>query len=253
MQLKIVDGNAVEPHPQANLISYVIDGRVAIDAGALGLLPLHEQKQIQAVFLSHAHVDHIATLALFIDNVYVPGPRCVKLYGSASTIADLQQHLFNDRLWPDLVRLSASESPFLEWEEIRHGQSVDVHGLQLTAFDVDHSIPTLGYVAATAESAVALVSDTAPYQPIWDFLNQIEQLKAVFLEISFPDSMQWLAEKSKHLTPSWFLAETQKLTQPVDWFITHVKPEYARAIAEEVSQLRFAHCQLAMASQIYEF
>ena len=72
------------------------------------------------------------------------------------------------------------------------------------------------------------MADTAPCDAIWDFLSEVKGLQAVFLEISFPDSLQWLAEVAKHLTPRDFLAETRKLKQPVNWFVTHMKSNMPR-------------------------
>ncbi len=108
MRLKIVDGSETTSRNQANLISYVVDGHLAFDAGALGLMPLVEQNRLKTIFLSHSHVDHIATLPLLIDNVYKPTPECIKLYANTATIADLKRHVFNDHIWPDVFRLCYS-------------------------------------------------------------------------------------------------------------------------------------------------
>jgi ribonuclease BN (tRNA processing enzyme) len=253
MQLMVVDGAATEPHRQVNLMSYVVNDFCAFDAGALGLLALEQQNAIRSIFLSHSHADHIATLPLFIDNVYLPGPDCVKLYANASTIADLQAHIFNDRIWPDLLRISKQESPFVEFLEIKHGQQIEVDNLQVTAFDVEHTLPTLGFVIEDEHAAVAIVADTAPCDSIWRFLQNFENLKAVFLEISFPNSMQWLAKAAKHLTPHDFLGETRKLERHVEWLVTHVKPEFAEAIAQEVEGLQMDNCRFALAAHNYCF
>ncbi len=57
------------------LVSFLIDDTVAIDAGSLGLLAdLDRQRGVRHVFLTHEHVDHIASLPIFLENVYDPGP-----------------------------------------------------------------------------------------------------------------------------------------------------------------------------------
>lgn len=254
MQLTVVDGNDAQPHPQCNLLSYVINRSLAVDAGAIGLMSPARQKEIKAVFLSHAHADHIATLPLFIENVFTPGPECVTLYASDDTLASLRRHVFNDQIWPDLERLAGGDSPFFKCQSICAGDVLQVGDLQVTPFDVDHTIPTLGFLIEEPETAIAIVSDTAPCDTIWEFLSDTPRLQAVFLEISFPDALAWLAEKSKHLTPSTFLAETRKLRREVQWYITHVKSEHAEQVGLEVASLGLAsHYEFAIASRDYRF
>lgn len=259
MQLRVVDAGNPRQGFQSSLISYVVNEQIAFDAGALALMPLDEQRKISTIFLSHAHADHIATLPLLIDNVYAPGPECITLYANQSTIDNLRQHVFNDRIWPNVFQLGTSDSPFVELKPLAHGQSVCVDECRVTAFDVNHSIPTLGFVIEDQHVALAVVADTAPCDAIWELLSKIEKLRAVFLEISFPNSMSWLAEIAKHLTPNDFLAETRKLKQlaqarrPIQWFITHMKLEHAEMIEREVAELPIENYRFAMSGENYCF
>lgn len=253
MRVTVVDGSESASRRQSNLISYVVDEQLAVDAGALALLPLAEQKKLTTVFLSHSHTDHIATLPLLLENVYTWTPECITVYANASTIADLKQHVFNDRIWPDIFRISQIATPFIDLRAIEAGQVVQVGNKRVTAFDVQHTIPTLGYLIQDETDAVAIVADTSPCDAIWEFLSGAEKLRAVFLEISFPDALQWLADISQHLTPQNFLAETRKLQRQVEWYVTHMKPEFASQIVEEVAALELARCQFAVGAQCYEF
>lgn len=253
MRLTIVDGSENALRHQANLISYVVDGQLAFDAGALGLMPLVEQKGLTNIFLSHSHVDHIATLPLLIDNVYTPTPECITVFANSATIADLRQHVFNDRIWPDVFRLSEQATPFVEFCTIEHGQSVVVGNKCVTAFNVQHTIPTLGYLVEDDAAAIALVADTAACDAIWRFLSPFEKLRAVFLEISFPNAQQWLADVSQHLTPRDFLAETKKMPRDVEWYVTHMKPNFAAQVIDEVAALQLPRCQIAIGAKSYDF
>jgi 3',5'-cyclic-nucleotide phosphodiesterase len=54
----------------------LVDDDVLIDAGTgIGDLSLEDQKAIRHVFLTHAHLDHIAGLPMFIDCVWNTGAR----------------------------------------------------------------------------------------------------------------------------------------------------------------------------------
>ena len=253
MRVTVVDGSESASRRQSNLISYVIDEQLAVDAGALALLPLAEQKKLTAIFLSHSHSDHIATLPLLLENVYTWTSECITVYASAATIDDLKQHVFNDRIWPDIFRLAQIATPFIDLRPIEAGQVVQVGDKRVTAFDVRHTIPTLGYLIQDHSDAVAIVADTGPCDAIWEFLSAIEELRAVFLEISFPNDLQWLADISLHLTPQNFLTETRKLQRDVAWYVTHMKPVYASQIVEQVAALQLARCQFAVGAQCYEF
>jgi phosphoribosyl 1,2-cyclic phosphodiesterase len=62
------------------LVSFLINDEVAIDAGAIGLLAdLQRQQRVRHVFITHEHLDHIATLPIFLENVYEPGPDSVEV------------------------------------------------------------------------------------------------------------------------------------------------------------------------------
>jgi glyoxylase-like metal-dependent hydrolase (beta-lactamase superfamily II) len=100
--------------------SVLINDYTAIDAGSVGcLVPLERQQLIRDVFLSHSHLDHIGSLPFFLDNVYRPVPECPRILASAATFASLRSDVFNDRIWPDFVRLSREETPFLRLQELR--------------------------------------------------------------------------------------------------------------------------------------
>lgn len=253
MRIRVVDGADQAPHYQRTLISYVINDHLAIDAGGLALLPLCEQRELRSICLSHSHADHIATLPLLIDNVYQPGPDCLTLYAGRHTLHELRKHVFNGRIWPDVFQLSRPESPFVHFLEALPGQTIELGDCRVTPFDVAHTLPTLGFVIEDQQVAVAIVGDTAPCDGMWEFLSGCRHLKAVFLEISYPNSWQWLADVAKHLTPNDFLKETRKLKRDVQWYVTHMKLEHAEAIVGEVAELGIPQCQFAMGGACYEF
>ena len=75
---------------------------VAFDAGPLGLLAdLAKQERVRHVFLTHEHLDHIATLPILLENVYSPGPDCVELLGLPDVLDFIHRDIFNGRVWPD--------------------------------------------------------------------------------------------------------------------------------------------------------
>ncbi|MEK6236926.1 MAG: MBL fold metallo-hydrolase, partial [Planctomycetales bacterium] len=127
--------------------SFVINDVVALDAGALGhSLSLEEQIRIRHVFLTHSHIDHIASLPLFLENVYQTHDECVTVHASQAVLSALQQHLFNGVIWPDFIQMSQGSEPFLRLQTLEPGRSLQVEGLTVTPVAVTHPVPTMGFL-----------------------------------------------------------------------------------------------------------
>ena len=235
-------------------MTYVIDGVVAIDAGCLGLLwPLDQQRRVEHVFLSHSHMDHVASLPLYVENVYQYGPACPTIYANPETLSSLQSDLFNDRVWPDMIRLATEETPFMNFVPLEAERSVSVGPLTITPVPLDHIVPTLGFLVDDGTTAVAFVSDTAPTQRIWELANATPHLKAVFLEACFPNRMEWLAEKSAHLTTRLFADEYRKLNQPLPVIVVHIKAAFREEILNELAELNLPQMRIGSPEGVYEF
>ena len=72
------------PSDRQFLVTYLINDQVAIDAGSIGLLSdLNRQQQVEHVFVTHQHIDHIATLPILLENVYEPGPKSIEVLAGA--------------------------------------------------------------------------------------------------------------------------------------------------------------------------
>jgi ribonuclease BN (tRNA processing enzyme) len=236
------------------LASYVIDDAVAIDAGGLGFLgDLAVQSRIQDVFLTHSHMDHIASLPIFLETVFQSSDRCVTLHASAATLESLRSDVFNDRVWPDFIRLSEQGHPFVKVETLEPGRPVEAAGLRLTPIPVDHVVPTLGFLVEASGVAVAIPSDTGPTEEFWRVAGAAPDLKAVFLEASFPDAMSNLAVISQHLTPAMFASEAHKLPRQVPFIAVHIKPRFYDQVVAELEAIDLADVQVGRHGMTYEF
>lgn len=243
----VVDGHQ-------NLTSFVINDVIAIDAGCLGFLsPLKEQQAVKHVFLSHSHIDHVGSLPCFLDNIYQPDSRCPVLYSSKAVLESLRQDLFNDRIWPNLERISSPESAFFQTHELMSERPVSVAGLTVTPIDVNHVVPTHGFlVQESSGKAVLFVSDSGPTDRIWEIANSTPGLQYVFLECSFPNSMEWLALKTKHLSPALFQREIAKLQRKVQIVAVHIKTSFHDVVIQELRELGLKNLQIGGGDQVWE-
>lgn len=236
------------------LTSYLINDTVAIDAGCVGLVgEPQDQAAIKHILVSHTHIDHIASLPIFLENAYEAKRDCVTVYGSGPVLECLQQDIFNNRIWPDFIAISPKDAPFLKLATLEAGRTVDVAGLRITPVPVNHVVPTMGFVVADDTSAVVILSDTGPTEEIWEFANREPNLKAAFIEVTFPNAMTHIADLSKHLTPAMLAVEARKLDRPVPLITVHLKARFQAEIVQELDALALPQLQLVEFGKEYSF
>ena len=109
MKIRLLPGNFVDPKGFQSLTSFLIDDAVAIDAGSLGFaLPPEKLSRVRNVILTHTHVDHIASLPIFISEVFHSLDEPISLFATRESIECLREHIFNNRIWPDFERIRLS-------------------------------------------------------------------------------------------------------------------------------------------------
>lgn len=252
MQVMLVP-SALGAPPLQYLTSLLVNDAVAIDAGSLGLYgtPV-DQSRIRHVFLTHAHIDHIGSLPIFLENVSDESADCPIVHATQAVLDVIRTDLLNDRLFPDFVRLSHGGPPLVRLEPLTPGQPVQVAGLSITAAEVDHVVPTVAYLIDDGTSAFAFVTDTAPTDGIWALANQCPRLKAVFLEVTFPEDQAWLAEVAKHLTPQLFAGEVRKLRPGIAVYAIHLKPRCREQLLGELAALQLPNVTVLDPGRVVE-
>jgi ribonuclease BN (tRNA processing enzyme) len=236
------------------LTSYRINDTLAIDAGSLGWADtVHEQAHVKHILITHTHMDHIASLPIFLENTYQGNKNCVTIHGSEATLDCLRRDVFNDRVWPDFLRLGAKDAPFFRMAVLESEKTIELEGLRITPVPVDHVVPTFGFLVEEDGAAVVIVGDTGPTEAIWEYANRAANLKAVFLEATFPESLASLAAVSKHLTPALFAREVQKLKQSTRVVAVHIKARYRAEVTREMHALGIPELLIATAGKIYTF
>lgn len=240
-----------------HLTTYLINDCVAIDAGCLGFLaPVADQKQITNVLISHSHIDHVASLPLFLDNVFQPGYECPSIFASRDVWRSLTSDVFNERLWPDLSRIGDKENRFFEQRELTSEVPILVDDLTITPVLVNHVVPTVGFLIEDDHSSAVISSDTGPTERLWELGNRSsfrEKLGAVFLECSFPNDHAWLAVESRHLCTASFATEIAKINSgpPFLTIAVHLKAPMNQQICRELRSLKLANFQIGGRDQTW--
>jgi ribonuclease BN (tRNA processing enzyme) len=215
----------------------LIDDDVLIDAGTgIGDLELENIDPIRHVFLTHAHLDHIAGLPMLADRVFDENFETpLTVYAREETIRAVRDHLFNDVIWPDFARLPTAENPMLRFQICSPGDTVTIGYRNFYAVDVMHSVPSLGYTVQNSGGVFAVSGDTKTNETLWPVLNACQDLRVLVIEVSFPDEMEALAAESGHYTPRTMTEDLQRLRHEPEIWVTGMKPGEEGRIFEQVT------------------
>jgi len=228
---------------------------LALDAGALtDALTLEEQERLSAIVLTHAHLDHIASLPFLVENVFGRTGRPVEIAAPAEVLDALRTHLFNDVLWPDFSRLPDHREPTVTFRTLAPCVPNAIGGVSVTPVVVSHVVPTFGYVLDDGASSVVISGDTGPTNRFWRQVNATPGLKALLVELSFPNELQRLADLSGHLTPRTLAGELAKLERsdlPV--LLYHLKPAYVASLRREVAAMRLPNLRILKVGDTFRF
>ena len=222
----------------ARTSALLIDDDVLIDAGTgIGDLELQDLDSIRHVFLTHAHLDHIAGLPMLADRVFDESfATPLTVYAREETLRAIQDHLFNDVIWPDFARLPTPQNPMLRYHVCSPGDTITIDHRQFYAVDVMHSVPSLGFTVQNSGGAFAVSGDTKTNETLWPALNACDDLRVLVIEVSFPDEMQELAAESGHYTPRTLTNDLRRLRHDPEIWLTGMKPGEENRILEQVKK-----------------
>jgi len=213
-----------------------------IDAGNL-LLPLEEKSaQIETIWLTHSHLDHIADIAYILDNYYEERTKPLKIFALEETLEALKKHFFNGEIWPNFAQipLCGSQEMTLTYHALNVEQAYVIEkGKTITPFLGDHSVPSVGYVLREGSSAIVISADTYALEHIVRMIEEDPTITACILECSFPLRMATLAKTSKHLTAAYLFDGIRVLQgRNLKLYINHIKPVFAQEIKGEIERYK---------------
>ncbi len=134
----------------------------------------------------------------------------VEVYALAGTIAALQEHVFNDVIWPDFTRIPSEHTPFVRFREISIGQVLDLGGKRIEVLPALHTVPAVGYSVSAGRGCWVFTGDTGPNPAFWDRLSRID-VAVLVIETAFSNRETELAERSLHLAPQTLSHELESI------------------------------------------
>ncbi|MEY4592626.1 MAG: hypothetical protein RIR18_1521 [Pseudomonadota bacterium] len=217
--------------------SLLLGEKILIDAGTgVGDLSLGEMAKIDHVFLTHAHLDHVAALPLMLDSVFGMNPKPLQVFAPLEVIEALRKHIFNWTIWPDFSVIPFAEAPCVSFIPFDLGSVFPFEGGEIRALPVNHHVPAVAYEIRTPKGSTVFSGDTRVSPTFLQALKEIPLLRSLIVECAFPNQEKALAERSGHFCPD-SLCEWLGDFSVEQLCITHLKPQLADQTMREVERL----------------
>lgn len=216
--------------------SLLLDDDVLIDAGTgVGDLTLNQLTRIDHIFLTHSHLDHVTSIPFLVDTVGAMRDKPLIVHALPQTIADLQAHLFNWKLWPDFTQIPSPAAPTMRFSPVAVGASVTLGNRTITPVPADHVVPAVGYAVNSGHASLVFTGDTCGGDSLWQAVNNIDNLRYLIIETAFSDAERELAVVAKHLCPSLLVEQLAMYKRDAEVYITHLKPGEGDTIMQEIA------------------
>lgn len=254
MQVKIIGGHGgVTKNYHAT--SFLIDESLLIDAGSVASgLDIHSQLKIDHILLSHTHLDHTKDLAFICDNCFGLKGKPFEVYCHETVHKAVKNHLFNDIIWPDFSVLPTKENPTINFNNISAEKELILGQYKVTPVHVNHPVEVpkqaLGFIIEKNNKSIIFTQDTAPTERIWEVGKKLDNLVAIFCEVSFPNHLQGVADLSDHHTPQTIKEELKKMPEKVPVYLAHLKPNYQEQLIQEITDLQEPRLHILYADDV---
>lgn len=219
-------------------ISFQLNPSTVIDAGNIMRALGEDSNAIQQVFLTHAHFDHIVDLPFLIETHFEKRKLPLKIYALPETLQVLEQHIFNDVVWPSFQNIQhpTIKQPLLTFIEIEIGQEIQVENTTVIPIEAEHTAGSCGYIVKENGISCLISGDTFLNSKMVERINTDASIHSLVIDTSFPSYMDNLAEQSKHLTPKLLKQLLAEIQRPIKVYPYHLKPAYEQEIIDELKQ-----------------
>ncbi|MFY9089837.1 HD domain-containing phosphohydrolase [Arcobacter aquimarinus] len=222
-----------------NTTSFQIFKDIIIDAGNVLNSLGNEAKDINHIFLTHSHADHITDLPFIIETFFEERKTPLTIYALEETIEVLKTYSFNNVIWPDFtkIKLLNSNENSLILKKIKLNEIISIGEYQIKPIEANHIAGSCGFVITKNHQSFIISGDTYLNPIIWEEINNNKTIKCLIIECSFPDKFDELAKVSKHLTPNLIAKELKNLKRKdISIFFYHLKPNYEKELLKDIKK-----------------
>lgn len=212
-----------------------------------------QRKQIRDIVLTHAHLDHIAGLPLFVDDLFASLKEPIRIYATEKVIEVLERDIFNWDVYPSFSELENDLVNVLEYRKINAGNEFHVKHLKIKPLNVNHKVPSLGFIITDGKTKFAISGDTAEPEEFWQGVNKEEDLDYMLIECAFPDELDELAKASHHFTPTLLKKEIRKFKHNCPIYIINIKPMYCEKVVAQLEKLKIENLNILEVGKVYNW
>lgn len=235
-----------------NLTGYLVDDRVAVDAGTISSrLTLAQQSKIEMVYITHAHADHTRDLPHLILNRFHQDAPPLTVLASEEVMAELEALYFNGRTWPNFTEFPSpvTGKVCVNHRPLKSGKKATIGGVSFTVVPVDHTVPAAGAIVQIDSQAIVFTGDTGPTKAIWQRAARNSSVVAIVTEASFPNDYEQMSKDSGHLTPALLERELTKIKNDAPVYASHRKLPYEMKIESEIRNIRDRRARILVEKQ----
>ncbi|WP_456480025.1 HD domain-containing phosphohydrolase [Nautilia sp.] len=218
-----------------NPVSFQISKNTVIDAGNI-LNGVENPQNIENVIISHSHIDHIQDLPYLIDLTYETRKKPLKIYATEITIRAVKEHIFNNSVWPEFssILLPGQNKNSIYFIPITPDVPVKIDEKEIFPFRVSHTVESLGFLI---DKTFLISGDTSYCENLIKTINTYRP-KYVFLEVSFPERLQNIADISGHMSTGDIKNVIKNISyKPEKIYAYHIKPQFENEIVKELSRI----------------
>jgi ribonuclease BN (tRNA processing enzyme) len=203
---------------------YQVDDDILIDAGSgAGDLSLEQAIATRTVFLTHAHLDHCCMLPMLADAAGNFRDTPLTVYALPETVSAIRRNILNGEIWPDYAALPTPERPYIRFQPIALGETVELRGRKFTALPAKHAVPCVAYQVESGAASLVYGGDTTYCAEFWQALNGIANLRYLLIENTLLDTNEAGAARSGHMTAKLLAQGMRLLQRPVELYIVHME------------------------------
>ena len=216
----------------------MLDHDILVDAGTgVGDLTIDEMARLRHIFITHSHLDHIASIPLLVDTIFDRIEDPIVIHGQQVTLDALQNHIFNNVIWPDFARLPDPKHPVLRYAPMAPGDVFEDSHRTIEMIEVNHIVPAVGYIVSAPTGVFAFSGDTSTNDGFWSTLNKHARLDLLLVECAFANKDRDLSRRARHYCPDTLAADLHKLSHKPEIYISHNKPGDEALIFQECQEV----------------
>jgi ribonuclease BN (tRNA processing enzyme) len=197
MDIRILGAHNCET-PTSSCVSLLIDGKLAVEAGGLtSHLTMEEQKNIDAIVITHNHMDHIRDIPALALNSFRSGTS-IDIYSTTYACDAIKAHMLNDEIFPEFHKIPANK-PAVSFQEIEPLAMLWIDGHAIMPVPVNHHHEAVGYqISDRKDKTIFFTGDTGPQlAKCWEHISP----QLLIIDVTSPNEAEEFARQTGHLTP----------------------------------------------------